>query len=65
VSGTPEELGPIADLVLEWVAAQREPRCEMRRPTPDELRRVELCALATRGMSMMASQFGPPAGEDD
>jgi len=57
--GTPRAIGPIADQVLAWVALQRRfPVLELRRITPDELRRIELCAQAAREAAMFHDLYG-------
>jgi len=66
-AGTPRELLPIANATLAWVNAQRHGMQELRRPTPDELRRIELCALATRDAAMLYDLYGgrAPTGHID
>jgi len=62
--GTPRAIGPIADQVLAWVASiRREPIVTMidsgaSYPTEDELRRIELCALAAREAAMFHDLYG-------
>ena len=66
--GTPRAIGPIADQVLAWVALQRRfPVLELRRITPDELRRIELCAQAAREAAMFHDLYGQlnPTGHLD
>ncbi len=65
--GTPAALMPIAEQVLAWVAGER---AKNNTPLPDdpfhtsvyvsdnELRRIELCALATREASMFFALYG-------
>lgn len=57
--GTPRALGPIAREVLARVAFARKYRAEGKNvPLSDEdLRRIELCALATLDISMLASLY--------
>lgn len=64
--GTPRAIGPIAEEVLCWVASQRGTP-ELRRPTPDELRRIELCAQAAREAAMFHDLYGQlkPTGHLD
>lgn len=50
MDGKPEALKPIVEKTLAWVAAQRN-GAELRRPTPDELRRIELCALVAQDVA--------------
>lgn len=61
VDGTPAALGPIAREVLAWVARQRtllpSVRPEAADAHADHLRRIELCALATLDISMLASLY--------
>ena len=59
MNGTPRAIGPIAEQVLAWVALQRQvPTLELRRITPDELRRIELCAQAAREAAMFHDLYG-------
>jgi hypothetical protein len=53
--GTAKELLPIAEQVLAWVIIERKRRCRIH---PDELRRIELCALATREAAMFHALYG-------
>lgn len=57
--GTPRALGPIATATLAWVNAQRHGMQELRRPTPDELRRIELCARATLDIVHFEALYAP------
>lgn len=71
--GTPRAIGPIADEVLVWVAREqktfRELKDNFRRQFPqqylggidrhlDEIRRIELCALAAREAAMFHDLYG-------
>ncbi len=56
--GTPREILPIADAVLLWVGLHKSGRAELRRPTPDEIRQIELCALAAREAAMFHDLYG-------
>lgn len=57
--GTPRRIGPIADQVLAWVAVERLPGpCRIPRVTSDDLRRIELCALAAREAAMFHDLYG-------
>lgn len=58
LEGTPRAIGPIADEVLAWVAFQKRSSTELRRPTPDELRRIELMAQAAREAAMFHQLYG-------
>jgi hypothetical protein len=58
MDGTPRALLPISDEVLALVARHRDGTAELRRLTPDELRRIELCALATREASRFFDLYG-------
>lgn len=61
--GTPEALIPIADSVLAWVAGMRALADSAKAPDPvaiDDIRRIELCALATREAAMLHSLYPPP-----
>jgi len=58
MDGTPRALLPITEAVMVWVAHQRSGRAELRRQTPDELRRIELCALAARDIAMFHDLYG-------
>jgi len=51
-SGTPAALRPIAEQVLLWVK-EAEPYWDA-----EELRRIELCALAVREWSMFLELYG-------
>jgi hypothetical protein len=53
--GTARELGPIAEKVLAWVAIQRSQGFGV---PADQLRRIELCALATREAAMFFELYG-------
>lgn len=57
LDGTPRALLPITEQVIVWVESQRR-GAEMRRPTPDELRRIELCALAARDIALFNDLYG-------
>jgi len=57
-AGTPEALRPISEEVLQWVERQRSGLAELRRPTPDELRRIELMALAVGEWSLFLTLYG-------
>jgi len=65
MNGTPRELRPIADQVLAWVATHRNNEWPGRdAPSDDDLRRIELCALATREAAMFFDLYGGnPSGE--
>ena len=52
--GTPRELLPITEQVLCFVAAERL----LRRLHPDDIRRIELVALATREACMFFDLYG-------
>jgi len=59
--GTPRNLVPIAEQVLAWVANERAPRNDPSFPgyvSNDDLRRIELCALATREAAMFHDYLG-------
>jgi hypothetical protein len=59
--GTARELRPIAEEVLAWVAAERQANVGKRHRMavhPDDLRRIELCALATREAAMFFDLYG-------
>jgi len=60
--GTPRAVGPIADQVLAWVADQRKLapyQTEYDGPVdPDDIRRIELCALAAREAAMFHELYG-------
>ena len=58
--GTVRALGPIARQTLLWVANQKKPDAELRRPTPDELRRIELCAKVALNVSDFQEVYGGP-----
>lgn len=66
MSGTPEALLPITEQVLSWVANKRAPRNDpaYHDPdcTPDDLRRIELCALAVRESVFLLDLYGKEAG---
>ena len=53
--GTAREIGPIAEQVLAWVIVERKRRCRIH---PDELRRIELVALAAREAAMFHALYG-------
>jgi hypothetical protein len=62
-AGTPEALIPIADQVLAWVAGMKDLARAAHVPDDmvmDDLRRIELCALATREAAMLHSLYPPP-----
>ena len=60
--GTPRELGPVAERVLVWVAQERkknERAHSYAYKTPDDdIRAIELCALATREAAMFHDLYG-------
>ena len=60
--GTPRELGPVAERVLVWVAQERkknERAHSYAYKTPDDdIRAIELCALATREAAMFFDLYG-------
>ena len=56
--GTARALGPIARQTLLWVANQKKPGAELRRLTPDELRRIELCAKVALNVSDFQEVYG-------
>jgi hypothetical protein len=58
--GTPRELKPIADLTLAFVANAKNRRARglCVHATDDEIRRIELCALATREAAMFFDLYG-------
>lgn len=71
--GTPRRIGPIADQVLAWVARERgmfqrlEDQFGRYFPAQstagikarlDEIRRIELCALAAREAAMFHDLYG-------
>ncbi len=67
MNGTPRELLPIADQVLAWVARERakndaplpgDPFHTSVYVSDNELRRIELCALATREAAMFFDLYG-------
>jgi hypothetical protein len=60
-NGTPRELLPVTEQVLAWVAAARARRADGRCPhaTADDIRRIELCALATREAAFFHDLYGP------
>jgi len=60
--GTQRALQPLADEVLQWVSLQRSGSPELRRPTPDELRRIELCALAVINLDRLVASMSPLEG---
>jgi hypothetical protein len=53
--GTPRALRPIAEEVILLVARAREGVVDL---TPDDLRRIELCALTALDVSMFRDLFG-------
>lgn len=55
--GTPRELLPISEKVLAWVAIQRSQGFGV---PFGHLRRIELCALATREAAMFFDLYGVP-----
>jgi hypothetical protein len=55
--GTPAELKPLAEQVLGWVQRQREHSEYLAFPDPDDLRRIELMALAVREWSMFLQLY--------
>lgn len=59
-SGTPRAIGPLADQVLAWVAAQRDERTRTLHSVDRvaEIRRIELCALAAREAAMFHDLYG-------
>ena len=57
---TVEELIPITEQVLAWVAVERA----RDRVGDDELRRIELCALATREAAMLQRMYPAPDRPD-
>ena len=72
--GTPRELLPIAEEVLAWVARERRHVSSMfdgddigYRAQMDHIRRIELCALATREAAMLFDLYGgrAPSGHID
>jgi hypothetical protein len=65
MSGTPEELLPISEKVLAWVSKQRTRRRAnvWTYITEDDLRRIELMALATREAAMFHALYGIPGDE--
>lgn len=74
--GTPDKLVPIAEQVLAWVAHERNRWRRTYAGTSyipqdklDDLRRIELCALATREAAMFHALYGAspaePAGHID
>ena len=66
--GTPEELRPIAEQVLAWVARHRvDPYLLQGEETlePDDLRRIELCALAVREWSLFLTLYAPKPEDED
>lgn len=56
-AGTPAALRPITEEVLAWVARQR---VAPTLATPDDVRRIELCAMATREAAMFFDLYGAP-----
>lgn len=64
-AGTPDALIPITEKVLAWVANERLPGpCRIPRVAADDLRRIELCALATREAAMFHALYGPEPPEE-
>jgi hypothetical protein len=71
-NGTPRAILPIADQVLAWVARQRAlwadhlentPELVLCAPSLDEIRRIELVALAAREAAMFFDLYGmKPSG---
>ena len=53
--GTPRELLPVTEEVLALVARQRQ---RLTLLSPDDLRRIELCALATREACYFHDLYG-------
>jgi hypothetical protein len=62
--GTPQALRPIAEQVLTWVASERQVDDGWSVIPADDLRRIELCALAVIEWSMFHDWLGwrPPDG---
>jgi hypothetical protein len=61
--GTARELRPIAEQVLAWVVAHRlSGVCGIH---ADDLRRIELCALATIEAAMFFDLYGVRTGRID
>jgi hypothetical protein len=63
LDGTPRALKPVAEATLAWVAQQRENRTIRKYtpsvPTDDELRRIELCALAALDVAAFEILYTP------
>ena len=60
---TPAELVPISEQVLAWVAYQRQ-HAGFINIGADNLRRIELCSLATREAAFLHSMYpGPDTDE--
>ena len=58
--GTAREIGTVAELVLAWIAVQRNPGTPVPhdRISKDDLRRIELVALAAREAAMFHELYG-------
>lgn len=58
--GTARELRPVAEEVLAWVSRERnwKSEWEVLPPSDDDIRRIELCALATREAAMFFDLYG-------
>jgi len=58
--GTPGELRPLAEQVLVWVQRERSWKSpeDVLMPSEDDIRRIELMALAVREWSMFLTLYG-------
>jgi len=65
--GTPRALLPVTERVLAWVASERRHTRVLGSPTPEDLRAIELCALATREACFFHDLYGgiPRTGHID
>lgn len=59
MNGTPSELKAIANHTLRWIAkARTEGSIVGAYVSPTDLRKIELCALATLNMAMLHEVYG-------